>query len=83
MIPHPPAIAPGWQDPSSRLPYHIISVSGHDTPNTTLCQKGEKNDYHKGCDTYTLIWGIVAATQGAQLVQFFVSMPPMSAMRLR
>ena len=64
MIPHPPTIAPSWQDPICRLPYHLISVSGHDTPNTTLCQKAKK-DYHKDCDICTLIWA-------GQLVRFFV-----------
>jgi hypothetical protein len=79
MIPHPPATAPGWQDPIRRLPYHLISVSGHDTPNMTLCQEaGEKKDYHK--DSHL---GIIVATLGAQMVQFFVSIPPMAALRLR
>ena len=50
MIPHPVTITPGWQDPIGRLPYHVIPISGHDTPNTTLCQKVKKNDYHKDCD---------------------------------
>ena len=55
MIPHPPTIAPSWQDPICRLPYHLISVSGHDTPNTILCPKARK-DYHKDCYICTLIW---------------------------
>jgi hypothetical protein len=81
MIPHPPAIAPGWQYPISRLPYHFRFGTRHAQYGTV--SEGQKKDCHKDCNTCTLIWGIIAATLGTQLVHFFVSMPPMSAMRLR
>ena len=70
-MPHPAAITPGWQDPISQLPYHVIPVSRHDTPNTTLRQKAKKKECHKDCDSSTLIWVIIAATLGAQLVSYF------------
>ena len=74
MIPHPPAIAPGWQYPISRLPYHFRFGTRHAQYGTV--SEGQKKDCHKDCNTCTLIWGIIAATLGTQLVHFFVSMPP-------
>lgn len=71
MIPHPAAITPGWQDPIGRLPYHVISVSGHDAPNTTLCQKVKKKIATKIVTPVHSSWGIITATLGARLVSYF------------